>query len=158
MAKITVDPAFTGPVTADDMGFGVGLGEAATIPDYLVADNGVTEVTGSLEAQTQDNTYLRRGQVSTKTGTNRTFSVSADRIVGDAFQDALQAHAIKYGTGAKVIFPYVYFNGLTGKGEKGKVSIAITDEFSGAASEMAQFAAEFSSTDKPEVYQYPETP
>ena len=43
----------------------------------------------------------------------------------------LLSHAIKYGTGQAVIKPYVYFNMLTGKGERGNISIAVEDDLSG---------------------------
>lgn len=154
MANITPSASYEGPTTADDMVFAVNFSNSNTISGYLVADDGVTAATGSLEAQTQDSTYLRRGQVSTKTGTNRTFSVSGERIVGDDFQDAALAHAVKYGKGASVIFDYVYFNGLTGLGEKGKVSVQVTDDFNGDASNMAGFSITFTSTEAPTEYTY----
>lgn len=155
MTGITPDPTYTGPTTADDMVFAVNFGaDSAQVGDYLVADDGITAATGALEAQTQDSTYLRRGQVTTKTGTNRTFNVTGERIVGDAFQDAILAHAVKFGKGADVIFDYVYFNALTGKGEKGKVSVQVSDDFSGDASNMAGFTVDFNSTQAPTEYTY----
>lgn len=158
MAGLTPKPNATGVTTADDMVFAVNFKAASSEGEYLVADDGVTEATGSLEAQAQDTTYLRRGQVTTKTGTNRTFTVSGERIKGDAFQDAALAHEVKFGTGSAVVFDYVYFDGLTGVGEKGTVSVQIEDDFAGAAGEMAQFSATFTSTEKPEKYTYTVTP
>lgn len=149
------NPDFEGFSTADDMVLAIDFtGTAASPDDYLVAQEGVTEQSGSLTAQTQDSQYLRTGQVTIKTGTSRSFAVSGDRYHGDAFQDAILSHAIKFGTGQTVIKPYVYFNLLTGKGERGSLSIAVEDDLSGAAGENASFSATLTSTVKPMEYTY----
>jgi hypothetical protein len=149
------DPAFAGFSTADDMVLAIDFTNAATDPDeYIVAQNGITEQSGALSAQTQDSQYLRTGQVTIKTGTSRSFSVTGDRYNKDDFQDALLAHDLKYGTGQAVIKPYVYFNLLTGKGEKGNISIAVEDDLAGAAGENASFSATLTSTVKPIEYVY----
>jgi hypothetical protein len=80
--------------------------------------------------------------------------VAGDRYNKDAFQDAILAHDLKYGTGQSVIKPYVYFNMLTGKGEKGNIAIAVEDDLSGAAGDTASFSASLTSTGKPEAYTY----
>ena len=154
------NPDFEGFSTADDMVLAVDFTGTATSPDdYLVAQEGITEQSGSLSAQTQDSQYLRTGQVTIKTGTSRSFAVNGDRYHGDAFQDAILSHAIKFGTGQTVIKPYVYFNMLTGKGERGSLSIAVEDDLSGAAGENASFSATLTSTVKPMEYTYtPPTP
>lgn len=155
MTGKTPDPEFEGFSTADDMVLAIDFTGSATHPDeYIVAQNGITEQSGALEAQTQDAQYLRTGQVTTKTGTSRSFTVSGDRYNGDAFQDAILAHSLKYGTGQAVIKKYVYFNLLTGKGEQGSVSIAIEDDLSGAAGENASFSATLTSTELPKEYTY----
>jgi hypothetical protein len=155
MQDITPDPDFEGFSTADDMVLAVDFSGVATDPNgYVVAQYGVTEQSGALSAQTQDATYLRTGQVTTKTGTSRSFTVNGDRYNKDPFQDALLAHELKYGTGQAVIKPYVYFNMLTGKGEKGKVAIAVEDDLAGAAGDNASFSASLTSTVKPSEYAY----
>jgi len=160
MTGRTPEPAFEGFSTADDMVLAIDFAGTATNPnDYIVAQNGITEQSGSLSAQTQDATYLRTGQVTTKTGTSRSFTVNGDRYNGDAFQDDILAHNLKYGTGQAVVRSYVYFNLLTGKGEKGSISIAVEDDLSGAAGENASFSATLTSTVKPAEYTYtPATP
>lgn len=151
----TPNADFEGFSTADDMVLAIDFtGEATNPGQYIVAQEGITEQSGSLSAQTQDSQYLRTGQVTTKTGTSRSFTVSGDRYHGDAFQDAILSHAVKYGTGQAVIKPYVYFNLLTGKGEQGKISIAVEDDLSGAAGENASFSATLTSTVKPTEYTY----
>jgi len=153
-------PAFEGFSTADDMVLAIDFTGAAVHPDdYTVAQTGITEQSGALSAQTQDSQYLRTGQVTVKTGTSRSFSVTGDRYNSDAFQDAILAHELKYGTGQAVIKPYVYFNLLTGKGEKGSVSIVVENDLAGAAGDNASFSASLTSTRKPDEYSYsPKTP
>ena len=156
----TPSPDFEGFSTADDMVLAIDFTGTATNPnEYTVAQNGITEQSGKLSAQTKDSQYLRTGQVTIKTGTSRSFAVKGDRYNKDPFQDAILAHELKYGTGQAVIKPYVYFNMLTGKGEQGKISIAVEDDLAGAAGDNASFAATLSSTAKPTEYTYaPATP
>ena len=156
----TPSASFEGFSTADDMVLAIDFTGEATDPNlYTVAQEGITEQSGALSAQTQDSQYLRTGQVTIKTGTSRSFTLSGDRYNGDEFQDTILGHAIKSGTGQTVIKPYVYFNMLTGKGEKGKISIAVEDDLSGAAGENASFSATLTSTIKPTEYTYaPATP
>lgn len=160
MTGRTPSAAFEGFSTADDMVLAIDFSGTATGPnDYIVAQEGITEQSGALSPETQDSQYLRTGKVSTKTGTSRSFKLSGDRYNGDAFQDAILSHAIKFGTGQGVIKPYVYFNMLTGKGEQGKISIAVADDLSGAAGANASFSATLTSTVKPAEYTYaPPTP
>lgn len=151
----TPNPDFEGFSTADDMVLAIDFSGAAADPgEYIVAQNGITEQSGRLEARTQDSQYLRTGQVTTKTGTSRSFAVNGDRYNKDEFQDEILSHAIKYGTGQAVVKPYVYFNMLTGKGEKGSLSITVEDDLSGAAGENASFSATLTSTVKPTEYTY----
>ena len=104
MNGVTPNAEFEGIVTAGDMVLAIGFTGAASTPaDYIVADGGVTEQSGALEATTAESTYLRSGTTETKTGTKRTFTVAGDRMAADGFQEALLAHAIKYGTGQAAI-------------------------------------------------------
>lgn len=155
MTGRTPSASFEGFSTADDMVLAIDFtGEATDPGQYVVAQEGITEQSGALSAQTQDSQYLRTGQVTIKTGTSRSFTVNGDRYNGDEFQDAILSHAIKFGTGQAVIKPYVYFNMLTGKGEKGSISITVEDDLSGAAGENASFSATLTSTIKPTEYTY----
>lgn len=155
MASHTPSPSFEGISTADDFVLAVDFtGTAKSPAEYVVAQEGITEHSGALAAQTQDSQYIRGGLQSTKTGTQRTFAVTGDRYIGDAFQDALMAHSLKYGTGQAVIKDYVYFNVLTGKGEKGKVSITVEADPSGAAGANAGISATLSARGTPVEYTY----
>ena len=155
MNGVTPNAKFEGIVTAGDMVLAIGFTSAASTPaDYIVADGGVTEQSGALEATTAESTYLRSGTTETKTGTKRTFTVAGDRMAADDFQEALLAHAIKYGTGQSVIKPYVYFNMLTGKGEQGKLSIAVEDDQGGEAGANATWSATLTAVGTPTEYTY----
>lgn len=155
MSGVTPKPEFEGVVTAGDYVLAVDFsGEAASPDEYIVADGGVTEQSGALEATTAESTYLRSGTTETKTGTKRTFTVAGDRMAADAFQEELLSHAIKYGTGQKVIKPYVYFCMLTGKGEQGSLSIAVEDDQGGEAGGNATWSATLTSKGTPKEYTY----
>jgi len=155
MAGVTPSAAYEGIVTAGDMVLAIDFsGEAASPAAYIVADEGVTEQTGTLEATTAESTYLRSGARTTKTNTTRSFAITGDRFAGDEFQDALLAHALKFGTGQTVIKPYVYFNMLTGKGEQGLISIAIENDNNGTAGENAGWSATLTSSGTPKEYTY----
>ena len=152
MKNVKPDASFSGIITADDFVLAIGFGEAKAVGDYLVAQGGITEQSGSLEAVTSESTDLRSGTTETKTGTKRTFTVAGDRMVGDELQDALLDHDIKYGTGQTVVKPYVYFCMLTGKGEKGYLSIKIEDDPSGEVGGNAGFTAALAASGTPQKY------
>ena len=87
--------------------------------------------------------YIRTGNVTEKTGTQRTLTVvNGDRCVGDDFQDFVLSHKIVYGTGSDIIVPYIYFSLRTGRGEKGNASIIVTTDVGGAAGSKATFACD----------------
>ncbi len=93
MKDVTPSPEFEGVVTAGDYVLAVDFsGTAADPGEYIVADGGVTEQSGALEATTAESTYLRSGTTETKTGTKRTFSIAGDRMAADEFQEALLDH------------------------------------------------------------------
>ena len=125
MSGVTPDPQFTGFVTNDDYVLAINTGEATAEKDYEVVEMGVAGLDSQMNPITQDKTYIRAGQSTQKTGTQRAFKITGDRYMGDAAQDFMLAHSMKYGTGNAVVVDYVYFCMLTGKGEKGKASIIV---------------------------------
>lgn len=147
MANHTVKADFTGFVTNDDWVLAVDCGETAatdftSATDFAVVQLGVTGLDSNLNPITQDKVYLRAGQSTTKTGNQRSFSVTGDRYVGDEFQDFALGHAIKYGTGQTVVRKYVYFNIITGKGEQGEVCIIVNSDGSGEAGNSSEIDIE----------------
>lgn len=147
MANANIDPNFEGIVTNDDFVLAVDCGETpatdfSKASDFAVVQLGVAGLDSSLNPITQDKTYIRAGQSTTKTGNQRSFSVTGDRYVGDEFQDYALSHAVKYGTGQSVVRKYVYFNILTGKGESGECSIIVNSDGSGEAGNSAEIDIE----------------
>ena len=71
---------------------------------------------------------------------------------GDEFQDFALSFAIKFGTGQKVIRPYVYFSLLTGEGEKGTASIIVNSDGSGEAGSTAEIDIDIMATAAPAEY------
>lgn len=144
MTNNTPVAGYEGEVMADDMILAVDVSEDGTakVGDYAVVLEHISSASTSLNASSKDSTYLRAGTSSAKTGNQRTFSVSGDRCVGDEFQDFALSHKIMYGTGQKVVRPYVYFNILTGKGEQGQVSIIVNSDCGSDADEKASIDIE----------------
>ena len=126
--------SYEGWVTNDDYVFAIDTAPGAATPteksDYAVVEMGIAGLDAQLNPVTQDKQYIRSGQSTTKTGTQRSFAVTGDRYASDEAQDFCLSHKMKYGTGNGVITNYVYFNILNGKGEEGQCeSSAIDIEF-----------------------------
>lgn len=154
MTGRTPDPTYKGQITADDMVLALNLNDATDVKDYIVAQPFVSEHSGSLDAQTSDNNYIRAGKVTIKTATTRKISVNGDRFEGDPFQDGILDHAMKYGTGSAVVKDYVYFAIQSGKGEKGSVTVIVDSDASGASGNNLSFSASLTSTTMPTEYSY----
>ena len=158
MQGYTPNPDYEGWVTNDD--FVLAINTAPETPDtdeadYNVVQLGIEGLDAQMNPITVDKTYIRAGQSTQRTGNQRSFTISGDRYIGDEDQDYIFSHDIKYGTGNKVITDYVYFNVLTGKGEKGKVSIIINSDGGGNAGESAAIDVEFRKVgDNPTEYTY----
>lgn len=147
MASYTPEADYEGWVTNDDYVFAIDTTPTADPPtqeaNYEVVEMGIAGLDAQLNPVTQDKQYIRAGQSTTKTGTQRSFTVSGDRYVGDPAQDYCLSHKMKYGTGNGVVTNYVYFCLLTGKGEKGQCSIIINSDGSGNAGESSAVDIEF---------------
>lgn len=156
MASRSPNPAYEALVadTSDAWVLAVNLESAADPTGYLVADEGISEQTATLDAQTVDTEYVHSGKRSVKVGTTRQFALKGDSFSGNDFQDAILDHAMKYGVGNAIIRDYVWFNSLTGKGEKGKISIVVTEDGGGAAGANSTFSATLNAQGVPEEYTY----
>lgn len=147
MANATPKADYTGFVTNDDyvLALDCGTTPATGFEDagsFAVVQMGVSGLDSNLNPITNDKVFIRAGQSTTKTGNQRSFSVSGDRYQGDPFQDFALSHAIKYGRGQSVVRKYVYFNILTGKGEAGEVCIIVNSDGSGEAGNSAEIDIE----------------
>lgn len=157
MKDYTPNPNFSGITTADDwvLAVGINLDEGATENDYTVVQEGIIGVDRQMNPVTKDAQYIRTGQSTTKTGTQVAFSISGERSMGDPFQDYCFGLDIAFGTGQKVIAPYVYFCLLNGKGEKGKISIIVNSDGGGNAGENSAISIDLRSVGvKPTEYTY----
>lgn len=147
MANYTPKTNYEGWVTNDDYVFAIDPtpgGESPTVvDDYVVVEMGISGLDAQLNPVTQDKQYIRAGQNTMKTGTQRSFTVSGDRYIGDEAQDYCLSHKTKYGTGNGVVTNYVYFNILNGKGEQGQCSIIVNSDGSGNAGESSTIDIEF---------------
>ena len=148
MTGITPNPDYDGVVMADNYVLAIDIsGVESTAPgNYVVAQAGIEGVESSLNGETKETQTLRAGKSSLRTGVQRKFSISGFRYVGDEFQDFILSHTMKYGTGQTVIKPYIYFNMLTGEGEKGLVNINVTSDGGGKSGENSTIAVEFDKT------------
>lgn len=147
MAGVTLNPTFEGFVTNDDFVLALDCGttpatDFSTVEDFAVVQMGVAGLDSNLNPITQDKVYLRAGQSTTKTGNQRSFSVTGDRYIGDEFQDFALDHSIKYGTGQTVVRKYVYFNIVTGTGEQGEACIIVNSDGSGEAGNSSEIDIE----------------
>lgn len=148
---------FEGFVTADDMVLAIDISASqnAAVGDYAVLGEGISGVDPSLNSETKDKQYLRSGKSSTKTATQRQFKISGDMYIGDEAQDFMLSHKMKYGTGQTVIVNYVFFNMLTGKGEKGQATVAVNSDGSGNSGDNAGIDIQLSKVGAaPEEYTY----
>ena len=156
MAGYTPDDEFEGFATNDDWVLAVGIGDSVTSEnDYTVVQQGIEGLDPQMNPVTQDKQYIRAGLSTSKTGTQRTFAITGDRYIGDAFQDYCFGLNIAHGVGQAVVVPYVYFSILTGKGEKGTVSIIVNSDGGGNAGENSAISVDLRSVGtKPTEYTY----
>ena len=161
LAKLKTDKGiepkanYTGVERADDFIFAIQTcAEQTKVGDWIVCAERVKEHSGALNATTEDNSYIRAGTVTEKGEVQRTFALNGNRCVGDAAQDFLLSHKVKFGSGQSVIFPYVYFSVKTGKGERGQAAFIVTSDASGAAGAAAGFACDVKGIGTPSEYDY----
>ena len=90
---ITPSASDTGIETANDfvLAFQTDPSKQSKEADWIVCADHVKEHSGSLNATTEDSQYIRTGNVTEKTGTQRTLAINGDRCVGDTFQDFVLA-------------------------------------------------------------------
>ncbi len=155
---IETNPDFKGFVTTDQMIAAADVSESqnADVDDYaIIGYGGGTDRKSSLNPEEKSNSYYYKGKSTTKTGNQRTVDFTEDRFIGDEFQDFAMSHEIKYAKGQKAVVNYVYFNMLTGLGEKGKGSLIISDDGSGAPMENLSISGSIKKCDAdPEEFTY----
>lgn len=156
-AGITLKPDFQGVVLADDYVLAINISgsDATPVGEYEIVEQGLKSADGQLNPQEKTTAYIRRGQQTTKTGTQRTFSLDMDRFIGDPAQDFFDSFKVKYGTGQDCVVDYVMINRINGKGEKGKLSVIVNTDSSGGSEENSGLSVDLKATGvKPEEYTY----
>lgn len=148
MKDVTPNAQYTGWTTNDDFVLAIdltpGAAQATEESAYGVVQMGVAGLDAQMNPVTQDKQYIRAGQSTQKTGTQRSFNHFRKTGMWEIdVQDYIFSHDIKYGTGNTVVTNYVYFNILTGKGEKGTCSIIVNSDGGGNAGESAGIDVEF---------------
>lgn len=148
--------SYVGTEDADDfiLAFQTDKTKQTKKSDWIVCADHVKEHSGALNATTTDEAFIRTGTTTSKTGTQRTLAVNGNRCVGDAFQDFVLSHKIKYGTGSDVVVPYIYFSVRTGKGEAGSAALVVTSDVGGAANSPATFACDVKAVGIPKEFDY----
>lgn len=152
---IVPSAAYTGEERADDFVFAIKTSDSQTKKDdWIVCADHVREHSGALNASTTDNAYIRTGNVTSKGEVQRTLTINGDRCVGDAFQDFLLSHKIKFGSGKSVVVPYIFFSLRTGKGEAGTCALIVTSDVGGAANNISTFACDVKGIGTPKEFDY----
>lgn len=160
MNGITPSTSFAGEVTGDDFILALDCsddGSAASPADYDVATVHVSNYGAELSPETDSNNFYYEGYTAMKKSTSRKFKAVGKRLMGDAFQDFICSHAIKYGKGSAVVRGYVYFCALTGKGEKGKVLILVNNDGAAESGAIGDIDVELQVIGVPEEYTYSAT-
>lgn len=155
---ITPASSYAGVETNDDYILAIKTETSQSSPkDFVVCADHISGYPAALNPTTTDTRYIRTGTGTTKTGTQRTFSIEGERCVGDAFQDYCLGHDIKFGDGQTVIVDYVWFSLRSGKGEKGRASIIVNNDADGNAGDPAGIKIDLRAVEKPVSYTYSAT-
>lgn len=157
MNGITPSTSFVGEVTGDDFILAMDCTESgnATSPGgYDVATVHVSNYGAELSPETDSSQFYYEGYTAMKKSTSRKFKPVGKRLLGDAFQDFVCSHAIKFGKGSDVVRDYVYFCSLTGKGEKGKVLILVNNDGAAESGSVGDIDIELQVIGVPTEYTY----
>lgn len=157
MKNITPSTSFSGEVRGDDFILALDCsetGNAASPADYDVATVHVSNYGAELSPETDTAQFYYEGYTAMKKSTSRKFKPVGKRLAGDAFQDFVCSHAIKFGKGDDVVRNYVYFCALTGEGEKGKVLILVNNDGAAESGSVGDIDVELQVIGVPEEYTY----
>lgn len=156
MAKVTAASA-TGEYVGRDMVLGLDCSEEgdATSPDeYTYVGVHIEDYGATLSPTSEDKSYVYEGDSTVKTSTQRTFSITGQAYISDAFMDFIRSHAVKFGKGSAVQRGYCYFHNGTKEGEQGTMTILVNNDGNGAASSPADIDVELRSSGPVSEYTY----
>ena len=129
-------------------------GTATSVGDYTVVAYHIDNLGAALAPETEDKAYIGEGKSTIKKDTKRSFAITGNRLVGEAFQDFCLSHEIKYGVGTDVQRKYVYFDAGTKKGEQGIATITVTKDGSAPAVDAAEVEITLDVNGTPEEFTY----
>lgn len=132
----------------------LGIKASASATDYEVFQVGGRNQSASFNPETQDQTYIRSGKITTKTGNSLQIKLEHDRYFGDDFQDLIDSFDMVFGTGNEVVVPFVYFNILTGQGYQGNGAIVMEEGPNTSAGETGTWTGTLYCQGKPSAYTY----
>ena len=156
MQKVTAAEA-TGEYTGRDMVLGLDCtedGSAASPAEYTYVGVHVEDYGAALNASSEDKSYVYEGDATLKTSTQRTFSITGQAYLSDAFMDFIRSHGVKFGKGSAVQRGYCYFHSGTREGECGTMTILVNNDGNGAASSPADIDVELKSSGPVREYAY----
>lgn len=160
MEGLTPNASYAGELTGDDYVLAIDCsktGNTESVGDYVLVRAHIEDFGAELSAETDDAQYYLEGASSMKKSTARSFKVGGKRLAGDAFQDFVCSHAIKFGKGGAVERDYVYFCILTGKGEKGRVIICVNNDGNAESGAIGEIDVELKCAGTPTEYTYSTT-
>lgn len=136
MKDYTPAPEYKGELMADDFVLAIKVSNISDkVDDYAVVQEFIEGVDSALNSETSEKQYIRAGKSSSKKATQRTFTVTGDRYVGDEAQDYFDK--VKYKNGNDAVTSYVWFNIKNGKGEQGTVTVAVDKDGGGNSGDTA---------------------
>ena len=155
MANHPLNESFAGITTPNDWVLAIKTDDSqSTEKDYIVVQAGVTSHAAAINGETTDSQYVRTGKMTSRTSAQRQFTLTGDRMIADPAQEFLLSKKMAFGTGQSVVVPYVYFNIFTGKGEKGNVTVNVTEDGGGEVGANTTFAIDMIGTAIPADYKY----
>lgn len=155
MANHPLNEEFAGITTPSDWVLAIKTDDSqSTEKDYIVVQAGVTSHAATINGETTDSQYVRTGKMTSRTSAQRQFTLTGDRMIADPAQEFLLSKKMAFGTGQSVVVPYVYFNIFTGKGEKGNVTVNVTEDGGGEVGANTTFAIDMIGTAIPADYKY----
>lgn len=141
LATITFNPDYKGRVYAENMILAVNITPEkpdTKIEDYAIFTSYIEGVDNNIETDSIEKKYLHEGKMKIKTSTQRKFKITGNRYIGDEAQDSCIAKAFNSETETD----YVFFNTLTGKGEKGRCSVIVNSDGTSKAGELSEIDIE----------------
>lgn len=125
---ITVSEFMSEYKSKNDGGFSLGndfvlaLGKDDNVPQYLVLSDSSSEVKASVVSDVALRKYVVNGGSFHRQSAVRKFTVTMYRRSGDPVFQMLCGIPALFSTEHKDIYNYVFFNAVTGIGEKGRVT------------------------------------